>query len=150
MLTDKKNILIVVVIIVLIGGVFLRIKNSDINFSRRVFSDLIKGRYSAEKMIDWPNLKAVGIDVGKTYSGFPDDKEKADYRKAFIDKFSLGFRQTGARFKSFINWRIYDNTKEALIVSADHKDKDNKTILFTVSKYGRKKLKAIQWKEDTK
>ena len=148
-MSTNEYVGIAVIIVVLSLGLFfyLNIKNQDINFSRRAFAGLINGRQAVQEMIDWANFKAVGADAGKTYSALPDDKERADYQKAFIEQFSLGFRQTGGRFKSFINWRIYDKKGEDIIVAADHKDKDNQTILFTVSGYGRKKLEAIQWEQ---
>ena len=144
--TDR-NIAIVVIIAALLTGLFfyLNIKNQDINFSRRVFAGLIKGRHSVQKLIDWENLQAVGVDVGQTYSALPNGKERADYQRAFVERFSLGFRQVGGDFKSFTNWRLYDNAPEVAIVAADYKD--NKTILFTLSKYERKKLTAIQWED---
>ena len=126
-------------------GLFLYVKNQDINFSRRIFTGLIKGNSSVQRLIDWPGFKAVGVDVGQAYSTLPNDKERADYRRAFIEKFSSGFRQTGADSKSFTNWRIYDNKGEFTVVAADYKEKDNRTILFALSKGGRKKLAAIQW-----
>jgi len=131
----------------LLIGLFVYVKNQDINFSRRTFTGLIKGNSSVQRLIDWPGFKAVGVDVGRAYSTLPNDKERADYRRAFIEKFSSGFRQTGADSKSFTNWRIYDNKGEFTVVAADYKEKDNRTILFALSKGGRKKLAAIRWED---
>jgi hypothetical protein len=151
MANDRKIAILIVVIIALASGLFLRIKNRDIDFSRRVFYYLTTGRNAAQAMIDWQNLKAVGVDVGATYSDLPNDNERTNYRKAFINRFALGFQNTGGNFKSFINWRAYpkpygQDCANCAVVAADYQGKD-KTILFTLSKDGRKKLKAIQWKE---
>lgn len=133
-------------VVALFIGLFLYVKNQDTNFSRRIFAGLIKGNSSVQKLIDWPNFQAVGVDVGRSYSILSNDKEKADYRRAFIEKFGSGFRQTGAGLKSFINWRVNAREADSIIVAADCKDKAQ-TILFTLSKDGRKKLAAIQWED---
>ena len=148
--TDKIAWMAIIVVALVVGLFFyINIQNQDINFSQRVFAGLVKGRHLVQKLIDWGNLKAVGVNVGQTYSNLPNDKERADYRQAFINSFSSGFRQAGGNFKSFVNWRLYNNPDCArdtnnIIVAADYKGKD-KTILFTLSQDGRKRLTAIQW-----
>lgn len=120
------------------------IKKNDVDFCRDIFKGLIEGRESVQKFIDWGNLKAIGIDVGATYSKLPNAKEKADYRKSFIKSLSQGFNNAGGRFKAFSNWRVYKQDGADTLIAADYKDKA-KTILFTLSGYEKRKLTAIQW-----
>ncbi len=141
----NTHIVSITIILIVSIGLFLYIKNQDINFCRRVFVGLVEGNHSVHKLIDWANFKAVGVDVGQAYLALPGDKERTGYQKAFIERFSLGFRQAKGTFKSFINWRLYDNRGETVVVAADYKAQDNKTILFTISKDGRKQLAGIQW-----
>jgi len=145
----KKDIPILeyaVLIVIVMGALafFIRMKSADIDFCRRVFSDLVKGSYAVQKFIDWENLKAMGIDVGATYRGFPDEKKRADYKNSFIKNLSFGFKRAGGTLNSFTNWRIRDKYSDKTVVAADYR---GKIILFTISKYGKRKLIAIQWKE---
>lgn len=135
-------VLIAVIITALVF--FLRVKTDDIDLCRAVFSGLVKGRYGVQKYIDWENLKAVGVNVGATYIKFTTEKERLNYKKAFIKNFSFGFKKVGGKLKAFTNWRIYNRDSEKTIVAADYR---GKIILFTISKYGKRKLIAIQWKE---
>ncbi len=146
---SSKVIWITIIAIAFFVGLFfyLNVRNQDIIFSRRVFAGLVKGRTSVQKMIDWEDFQAVGLDVGEVYSGLPDEKEKADYKNSFIDKFSLGFRQVGGNFKAFVNWRVYDRQGRLCRVAADYKAKENKTLLFTLAQGQSKKLVAIQWED---
>jgi len=125
--------------------VIFQIKRGDVNFSRAVFSDLVKGRDGVQKYIDWENLKGLAINAGATYSKFPTEKERSGYRKSFIQGFSLGFRRAGGNLKSFVNWRIYSQEGAQTIVAADYRG-HNKTLLLTLSGAGKKKLTSLQWK----
>ncbi len=144
----EENILGYVVlafVIIFVFVIFTQVKNHDINYCRGIFSGLIKGNYNAQKNIGWEKLTAMGVNVGGVYSGIADDKEKKEYKKFFILNFSQGFKQTGGELKLFTNWRIYDRDMENIIVAADYK-KYNKIILFTLSKYPKKRLVKIEWK----
>lgn len=140
---------------------FIRLKTEDTDFCRKVFNGLVKGSYGVQKFIDWEKLKAMKVDVGATYIQFTIEKQRSDYKKAFIKYLSLGFRQAGGKLNLFTNWRIYPVRKESpdrielsngvydkysdkTVVAADYR---GKIILFTISKYGKRKLIAIQWKE---
>ena len=125
---------------------FAYFKNQEVNFSRRAFTGLVQGGVSAQRMIDWPNFKALEADIGKSYLQLPDDKQRALYRKNFIKNFSLGFKQSEAKPDAFTNWRIYDSDSEKVVVAADYPQK-KKTLLFTLSKLSGKRLVSMQWKE---
>ena len=144
---EEKIILISIAAIIVIMALmfFVRFKVEDIEFCRLVFSRLVKGSFAAQKFIDWENLKTkklVGFDVGETYSSLPNKKEQEYYRKTFIKGFSLGFSKGKGDIKDFTNWRVVENTPEQAVIAADYK---GKTILFTISKIGEKKLIGIQW-----
>ncbi len=118
------------------------IRKNDVDFCRGLFKSLIQGSQSAQKLIDWESLKAMGVDVGATYAKLPNAKEKTNYRKSFIKSLSQGFYNSGGQFRAFTNWRIYKHAGPGAIVAADYKQK---TILFTLSEGEKRKLTAIQW-----
>lgn len=146
-MNTERNVAIAVIVVALLLGLsfYLNIRNQDINFTRRTFAALIKGQQSAQNKIDWANFQAMGVNAGQTYSGLPNDKERADYRRAFISNFALPFRQARIKLNSFINWRLVSGQDaHKSIVAVGYKGID-KTLLFTISKDRRKKLTAIQW-----
>lgn len=148
--TEKYNpavleyVALFVIIIVLIAG-FFQLKNQEINFCRNIFKGLMGGRVGVQKFIDWEHLKALDTDVGADYTRLPDDKERLNYKKAFIMLFARGFHQGGGNLRSFTNWRIYNKDNSSVTVAADYL-KHNKTILFTLAKSGKKKLVSLQWR----
>jgi hypothetical protein len=122
-----------------------QIRTGDINLCRAIFSDLTNGRYGVQKYVDWENLKGLTIDAGATYSSFSTEKEKAGYKKAFIQGFSWGFKKIGGKSQLFVNWRVYNKGDNQVIIAADYRG-TNKTLLLTLSGAGRKKLTSLQWK----
>lgn len=144
----QRHTLILIAVFILAWGLYTYVlKDQDIRFSQSVFSALVGGSAQAEGLIDWEKFNAVGLDVGNTYRGLADDRQKSDYRGAFIRNVALGFRKTGARFDAFSNWRVDEKTDALVVVAAEYRAK-NKTIVFTISKdpNGRK-LKEIKWQE---
>jgi hypothetical protein len=123
---------------------FIHMKNENTDFCRKVFNGLVKGSYAVQKFIDWEKLKAMNVDVGATYIKFTTEKQRSDYKQAFIKYLSLGFKQTGSKLDLFTNWRAYDRYTDKTVVAADYR---GKIILFTISRDGKRKLIAIQWKE---
>ena len=123
------------------------INQSDVNFCRSVFSGLIRGSRSVEKSIAWEDFQALGMNVAVTYAQLPNDKERQNYREAFIKGSARGFRNAQLHIKEFIRWRIYDNDDEKVVIAADYL-RYNKVILFTVSKAPARKLVSVQWKEE--
>lgn len=130
-------------IILLIG--FLYIRSREINFCRNVFSDLMQGRFWAVNYIDWEHLKALDMNVGETFSRLPNEKERRNYKKAFIRSLAVGFSRTGTKIGDFSNWRILSKDSEKIIAAADYiKYKKTLLLTFTKSKIG-KKLVSLQW-----
>lgn len=136
---------IVVVTVVIMGITFLLdMKNQEVNFAKKVFSGLIKGRFYVGQYIDWDNLQMLDVNAGETYRGLANNEEKINYRKTFISNFSRGFRENGGKYRAFTNWRIYAINNDTVTIAAYY-PLHRKTILFTFSKSGGKKLTSIQW-----
>lgn len=111
---------------------------------RQIFLGMVEGKQPVGKFIDWNKLNAFGIDVSAIYPRLPDEKEKEDYRKEFFKNLSLGFKQSGGNPRAFVNWRVYKVEGEKTVVAADYSAK-GKTVLFTLSGDGQKKLILIEW-----
>ncbi|MBI4322872.1 MAG: hypothetical protein HY596_01205 [Candidatus Omnitrophica bacterium] len=129
------------VVVALIGA--LRLTRSDVARCREVFQDLARGKRSVQQRIDWGQLHAIGVNVGATYAGLPDEGARVTYRRLFVEHFSKGFLQTGARLDEFVRWRVHERTPEQVVVAADYPAKQ-KTLLLTMAVSG-KKLEGIQW-----
>jgi hypothetical protein len=136
-------ILIVFLIVISIIFIFSSGK-SEVRLCQQVFLGLLTGRQSVENFLDWENIKVIGLNVGKLYSSLPDEKQKADYRKAFFKSLSVSFKKAGGRPELYTNWRIKGKNGSETIVAADYIDKA-KTLLFTLVQNGRKKITLIQW-----
>jgi len=132
------------IIIVFLLFIF-QLKTGDVNLCRAIFSDLVNGRYGVQKYIDWENLNALQVDVGREYQQSTGEKQRVGYKKAFIQSFSRGFQGVGGKFRAFVNWRIYNKVDNQTIVAADYQG-HNKTLLFTLSSSGKKRLTSLQWK----
>ena len=124
--------------------VIARLSQGEAGFCREVFRNLVDDRQSAQGQIDWEHLTAVGVDVGKTYTGLPNDQARAQYRKAFVDNFAMGFRRAEGNLSAFRNWRIQARDGDRIVVAADYETK-HKTLLFSIPASGQRKVEAIQW-----
>lgn len=142
-LTEYSMLFLIVVISL---AVFMNIKNREINFCKSVFSGLMQGRESIQKFIDWKNLKAMGVDAGRTYVDLADDRERENYRKAFIKNTASGFKQTKGRLNLFTNWRIYDRDIDTVVIAADSKI-NKRVLLFIISKYPKARMAEIEWQK---
>lgn len=148
---DKLNLrsveYIVVTSIVIILAVFFATRSrGDADYCRKIFYGLIAGRQSVQSLIDWENLKVLGLDIGATYNKLPDEKEKANYRAAFIKSFPEGFKRGRGNKEVFTNWKVYGINKDELSICAYDK-KQKKTVLFGLAKRGgQKKLISISVK----
>lgn len=129
---------------VAVAAVVMRLTQNEVGFCRAVFRNLVNDRQAAQRQIDWERLKAVGVDVGKTYTELPDDQARAQYRKAFIDNFAMGFRQSEGTLEAFRNWRVQARDGERVVVATDYEAK-RKTLLLSVPASGQRKLQELQW-----
>ena len=136
------------VLLMVIGGIgvlAMRSGGNDVEFCRRTFRGLAEGRPGVHRRIEWERLKALGVDVGATYAKLPNEQERMQYRKAFIERFSEGFRRTGGKPEAFVGWRAQGRTDDGrVVVAADYEGK-SKTLLLHLSGGWNKKLEAIQW-----
>ena len=124
--------------------VIARIVQSDVAFCREVFRGLVEGKPSVQRRIDWEHLSALNVNVGATYTRLPNDQERADYRRTFIEHFSKGFRQVGGTTAGFRHWRVLARKDQKVVVAADYEAKQ-KTLLMSVPASGTRKLETIQW-----
>lgn len=147
---SEQNLVLISIIVIIATAClmfFVRSKVEDIEFCRIVLARLVKGNFAVQNHIDWKGLKTkglVGFDVGQTYSSFASKQEQELYRKAFIKGFSLGFGKGKGDIKDFTNWRVISKSPEQAIIAVDFK---GKTLLFTISRIGERKLSGIQWQQ---
>ena len=136
----------VVVTMTAMGALLFGIKwlHRDVEFCRSVFRGLAHGRAAVQQHIDWEHLKAVGVDVGATYTGLPSDLERERYRQTFVLAFSRGFELTGARATNFVNWRVAERQPDTITVAADY-PLTKQTLLFVIPSAGTKRIGAIRW-----
>ncbi len=121
-----------------------RMMHGEIYFARDVFAKLAKGRQSVEQDIAWEKFSSMEYNVGSAYIRLADEKERTEYRAAFITQFSQGFKVTGASVKNFVRWRIKERGPERTIVAADDRVQ-GQTMLFVVGTAGRRRLEAMRW-----
>jgi hypothetical protein len=139
----KIEYIIIISALIIIPLALANIGNSEVKFCRSVFNGLIMAKVSVEKHIDWEALRVLDLDVGAVYKKLPNDKEKKDYRLAFIQNFSLGFKKLGSNINMFANWKVYGINNDTVTVSA--LDQKHKVALYLkISKdAGRRKLVSI-------
>lgn len=119
--------------------------DNDVQLARRIFQGLASGNQGVQDLIDWEVLKAIGVDVGKTYSQIKFEKDRADYKTAFFYNFSFSFKSAGGRTSQFFNWREKSRDADNTMVAADTAGQ-SKVILFTIThKLRVRKLTAINW-----
>lgn len=93
---------------------------TDVVFAREAVEALLGGDTNAAAAFDWENLKVPGAaDAGAAYSELPDDENRAEFQKGFIEKFSESFKQSGATTSDLKNWREAGREGERTVVAAD-------------------------------
>jgi hypothetical protein len=145
---NSKVVLFVTVAVLVLAGIFYWLaQDPDIVFARRVFTGLVNGEESAQSLIDWPNFKAVGQDIGTTYSRLVEGKPREVYRKAFILNFSLVFKSSGGRLDPSLLWSVRERTTDSATVSL--KTPSGRFLLFGISQKGKiRKLVNLKWEEE--
>ena len=121
----------------------VRTMTDDVTFCRRLLARLAFGDASAAGQIRWDRFQALDLDVGAVYRGLPNDTERRDYRRAFIQQFAQGFRAAGATPESFEGWRI-EPEAGGLRWVAVRAPATGQTLRFGVSPGWRKRLQALQ------
>jgi len=127
------------------GAAFvLRMGQSDVDWCRGVLNALTKGKTSVSRQIDWEHLTALGVNVGATYRGLPNDQERAKYQQTFVQAFAAGFQHTGGDVNRFNHWRVLTHQGQQVVVAADYEGKQ-KVLLMAIPASGQKKLESLQW-----
>ena len=127
------------------GASMLWMRQDAVRAGQAALSDLVNGSPSAQARVDWAHLKAMGVDVGATYTRLPNDRERDRYREAFIEHCSRGFRQSsGAGVEVFVRWRRVAQKDGRIVVAADYPAKQ-KTLLVGLSGDWFKKVVSLQW-----
>lgn len=118
----------------------------DVRFARQAMALLVKGVYSVTDKIDWTNFKALEHDMGAEYQRLPNEKERDQYKKAFVEGFRLAFQDKGGTTSLFKNWKLYAGTNAdgVSIVSTNTADKNYALLLFIKHEKGRRKLVEIK------
>ena len=126
-------------------AVLLVVRNmgDDATFCRRLLTRLAFGDTSVAGQIRWDRFQALDLDVGAMYRGLPNDQERRDYRRAFIQQFAQGFRAAGATPESFEGWRVEPEAGGLRWVAAKAAA-TGQTLRFGVSPGWRKRLQALQ------
>lgn len=120
--------------------------SAEVQFCRKTFTDLTKGRRGVQEHIRWERLRALGLDVGQSYSMLKSQQDQRRYQTEFISGFANGFQRTGTRAGAFVNWRIQQRRDKTVTVAADLPT-HRKTLLFEVSTDGTRQLEGIRWLE---
>lgn len=123
------------------------ILQGDAAFAKSVMSLLINNRYIVRPMIDWRAFTAMNYDIGREYSQYKTDQERANYERAFITNFSKGFKSTGTSFDDFYRWRIQkkEEGSNIVVVAADYKKNKDAVYYFHIKHEGlNKKLVGIE------
>jgi len=120
------------------------VRGDEVTFCRRVFRGLATGTSAGHRAIDWPRFTALGVDVGATYTGLPNEQERIKYRKTFLQSFAMAFRHAGGRVGAFVQWRKVGQRDGQVVVAADYPAKQ-RTLLMACSGGWNKKIRSIQW-----
>ena len=125
-----------------VGGSSTQPVRGDDAFAREAVERLLDGDVSAEGAFDWENLKVPGADVGASYREMPDDENRRDFRKEFIEKFSESFKKSGASASDLKNWREQSKNADRSTIVAD--TPSGKTMVVSVSHAnGQQKVSEI-------
>ena len=104
---------------------------SDVDFARDAVERLLNGDTTVEEAFAWETLKVPGAeDAGEAYSELPDEENRKEFRKGFIEKFSESFKGAGATVSDLKNWREHARDGETIVVAVD--SKAEKPLLVTV------------------
>ena len=163
------NLRYLIGVVAVVGVIVLVLRNPQedaVRWTKQTFETLVSGRSSVQARIAWERLSAVGVDVGATYTKLPNAREQAQYRQAFLRELASGFRRSGARAESFVNWRIEESAESAemkaqsaqnksaegaerdartMVVAADFPAKQ-KTLLMTLTVGKPRQVTGIGWK----
>ena len=117
----------------------------DVAFAKDAVEGLLNGDASVAGAFDWENLKVPGADTGAAYQDLPDDENRVEFQKGFIEKFSESFKASGASVDDLTNWREQSKEGETTIVAVD--TVTGKTMrIFVVHRDGRQQVSELSIK----
>lgn len=102
----------------------------DVVFAREAVEGLLAGDVGAAESFDWENLKVPGANAGEAYREMPDEENRVEFQKGFIEKFSESFKRSGASTDDLKNWREQSREGENTVVAVD--TKTGKTMRVSV------------------
>ena len=114
----------------------------DAVFAREAVEGLLAGDAAVVEAFDWENLKVPGADAGAAYQEMPDDENREEFQKGFVEKFSESFKQSGASVNDLKNWREQSKEGERTVVAVD--TTTGKTMhVFVVRRDGRQLVSEL-------
>lgn len=114
----------------------------DVAFARDAVEGLLDGDASVADAFDWENLQVPGADAGAAYSEMPDDENRVEFQRGFIEKFSESFKASGASKDDLTKWRELSKEGETTIVAAE--TRTGKTMrVFVVRRDGRQLVSEL-------
>jgi hypothetical protein len=117
----------------------------DVAFAKDAVEGLLGGDTSVADAFDWENLKVPGADAGAAYQDLPDDENRVEFQRRFIQKFSESFKASGATVSDLTNWREQSKEGETTIVAVD--TRTGKTMrVFVVHRDGRQQVSELSIK----
>ena len=117
----------------------------DVAFARDAVEGLLDGDASVAEAFDWENLKVPGANAGEAYKDLPDEENRVEFQRGFIEKFSESFKASGATPDDLKNWREQSKEGATTIVAAD--TVTGKTMrVFVVRRDGRQQVSELSIK----
>jgi hypothetical protein len=118
---------------------------NDIEFAKKVFQLLGDGDETAKSMIDWENLKMMGIDVGAMYRKTSGEAARDKETSEFIRGYSSSFKKSGGSVDNLSNWREQSRDATNTVVAADVPM--GRLLLITVTHInGQQKVSTVELK----
>jgi len=116
---------------------------SEVDFARDAVERLLNGDTTVEEAFAWETLKVPGAeDAGEAYSELPDEENRKEFRKGFIEKFSESFKGAGATVDDLKNWREHARDGETIVIAVD--SKAEKPLLVTIVRQdGQQKVSEL-------
>ena len=135
---------VLVVAVVAVVAAIARRGADDVTFCQAVLKGLANANQAIQRKVDWERLKAMGVDVGATYTKLANERERSGYRRAFINSFSENFYRARGDLEAFRRWRVEERADGRIVVAADYEGR-HRTLLLSLPASGRKQVVEIQW-----
>jgi len=114
----------------------------DVAFAKDAVEGLLNGDASVADAFDWENLKVPGANAGEAYKDLPDEENRVEFQRGFIEKFSESFKASGASVNDLTNWREQSKEGETTIIAVD--TVTGKTMrVFVARRDGRQQVSEL-------